>query len=71
VTPERRNGVAGTTEVDVRESVCGRLGESRRTEILLETELAARVKPTRGTGADRPPAASLPPHQPQAHMARS
>ena len=39
MTPERQNGVAGTTEVGVRESVCGKPGESRRTEILLKTKV--------------------------------
>jgi hypothetical protein len=38
-TPERRDRVAGTTEVGVMKSVCGRLGEGRRVKILLRTKV--------------------------------
>ena len=38
-TPGRRDIIAGTTEVGVGKSMCGRAGESRRTEILLKTKV--------------------------------
>jgi len=39
--PEKkdRDRVAGTTEVGVMKSVCGRLGENRRGEILLKPKV--------------------------------
>ena len=37
--PGRRDRVAGTTEVGVRKSVCGRPGEGRRMEILLKAKV--------------------------------
>jgi hypothetical protein len=38
-TPGRRDRVAGTTEVGVGKSVCGRKGECRSVDILLKTKV--------------------------------
>jgi hypothetical protein len=38
-TPERRDRVAGTTEVGVGKGVCGKPGESRRVEVLLKAKV--------------------------------
>ena len=37
--PRRQDKIAGTTEVGVGKSVCGRAGKSRRTEILSKTKV--------------------------------
>ena len=37
--PGRRDRIAGTTEVGIEKSICGRAGESRRTEILLKPKV--------------------------------
>ena len=37
--PGKWDMIVGTTEVGVGKSVCGRVGESRRTEILLKTKV--------------------------------